>query len=150
MMTGWGDFDRTFSLLDEVRRRMDRVWDDVEPGLDKTPSLAPAGWPRLNVYDTGAALVLQADVPGLSERDVTLTLHDKALTLTGERRLAVPEGMTPQRQERLAARFSRTVSLPVRVDAERTTATVKDGVLTVTLAKALDAQPRAIPVKAGA
>jgi HSP20 family protein len=144
MLSRLTDFHGTFDLLDEVRRQMDRVWED----FDAPSASAPVAWPRLNLFDTGAALVVEADVPGLTEKDIELTLDDGVLTLAGERKLAAPEGYTPRRQERAAFKFSRSVALPSRVDAEKTLAVVKDGVLTITLAKAPEARPRQIAVKA--
>ena len=110
--------------------------------------MAAATWPRLNLFDTGAELVVEADVPGMTEKDIELTLHDGVLTLAGERKIAAPEGYTPRRQERAGFKFSRSIALPTRVDAEKTIALVKDGVLTITLAKAPEARPRQIAVKA--
>jgi HSP20 family protein len=146
MLSRYADIDRSFALFDEIRKRMDRVWEDYEDG-GRAASLT-AGWPRVNLLDDGKNLYLTADVPGMSEADINITFHDGALTLKGERKVTVPEGYHPQRQERSGIKFSRTVSLPVAVDAEKSTATVKDGVLTVTLAKAPEAQPRRIAVRA--
>ena len=54
--------------------------------------LSRCGDPRINVYDAGASLVLKADVPGLSEKDVAVTLNEGGLAISGERRVAPPEG----------------------------------------------------------
>jgi HSP20 family protein len=148
MRWGWGDLDSTFTLMDEFRRRMDRLFDDFEDGrglplLDVTR----AAWPRTWLADTGSALVLRAEVPGLSDKDIQLSVNQDVLSLSGERKTPAPEGYTTHRQERPAARFSRNVALPARVDLERCTAMVKDGVLTVTLPKASESQPRQISVK---
>ncbi len=149
MLTRFVDFDRSFDLMDELRRRMNRVWDDFEPargGLER----ASAAWPKVNVYDAGASLVVKADVPGMSDKDLTVNLDDGTLTIAGERKADAPKGYSVHRQERGALRFSRSLTLPCRVDGEKTTAVVKDGVLTVTLAKTPDAQPRRIAVRAQA
>lgn len=148
MLSRLTDFNGTFDLLEEVRRQMDRVWDDFDRAPARAPMAATAGFPRVNLFDTGAELVVEADVPGLADKDIELTLHDGVLTLAGERKIAPPEGYAPRRQERAAYRFSRSLALPVKVDAEKTVAVVKDGVLTITLAKAPEARPRQIAVKA--
>lgn len=148
MLSRFTDFDRTFDLLDELRRQMDRAWDDLELRPPRAPAAVAATWPRVSLFDAGAELVLRADVPGLSEKDLELTLHDGVLTLAGERKAAAPEGYVALRQERAAFRFARSVALPVKVDPEKTTATVKEGVLTVKLAKVPEAQPRTIAVRA--
>lgn len=150
MLRQLGDYDRTFSMLDELRRRMDRMWEDWgadEPGFSTQLSSSQA-WPRVNVFDTGSALVLKADVPGVKEKDMQITMNQGALSISGERKPDVPEGYAVHRQERGAVTFSRTFALPVPVDADKTSATIKDGVLTVTLAKAPEAQPRKIGVVA--
>jgi HSP20 family protein len=148
MWTRFGDFDRTFSLMDELRRRMDRVWDEYDTSWAGEP-VASATWPRVNVFDTGANVVLTADVPGLSEKDLQISLNADTLSIAGERKVPLPEGYSVHRQERPHAKFARSITLPWKVDSERTTAALKDGVLTLTLAKAAEAQPRQIAVRAG-
>jgi HSP20 family protein len=154
MLTRWGDFDRTFTtftMLDELRRRMDRLWDEYDSGGRDTPTYyadygSRSAWPRINVFDTGAALVVHAEVPGLADKDVQLTMNQDVLTLKGERKPDAPEGYSVHRQERAPVRFSRSVTLPMKVDAEKTTASLKNGILTITLPKAPEAQPRQISV----
>lgn len=131
------DFDRPLDVFAELRRQMDQVWEDFDV----------ASSPRLSLSDAGESLVVEADVPGVTEKDIDLTLADGVLAVTAERKLVDPQGYAPRRHERTAFRFSRSITLPCRVDPEKTTATVKDGVLTITLAKAEEARPRQIRVK---
>ena len=152
MFSRFGDASRDFALLDEFRRRMDRVWEDMDSSWTASPSNARAHssstWPRVNLYDGGSNLVLKADVPGLSEKDVHVTLNESGLSISGERKVAPPEGYSAHRQERASFRFSRSLTLPCKVNPEQAQASVKNGVLTVTLAKAPEAQPRQIAVQA--
>jgi HSP20 family protein len=157
MWTRFGDFDQGFSVFDEVRRRLDRVWDEFEPdapeGRGHPASAGPrwrttAAWPRVNAFDAGQSLVLEADVPGMTQKDLRLTVNESTVTLEGERKSDAAEGYSVHRQERAAYRFSRSFTLPFKADAEKCEATIKDGVLTVKLAKAKDAQPRQIAVRA--
>jgi HSP20 family protein len=150
MFTRYFEFNPTINPFDEVRRRMDRVWEDCEPARSDVSFVASSSWPRVNVFDAGDSLVFKADVPGVTEKDFQVTLTPDGLTLSGERKTVAPEGYSVQRQERPAAKFSRSWTLPYKVDAEKTTATLKDGVLTVQLAKAPEAQPRQIAVHAQA
>jgi HSP20 family protein len=144
---GWGDFDRTFSLLDEMRRRMDRAFDEVAGG--RAPAIGVhASWPRANLYDTGSELMLRAEVPGVSEKDLDLQLNQDVLTLSGERKAEVPEGYSAHRRERGGLKFSRSFTLPFKVDPEKCSANLERGVLTVKIAKAPESQPRQITVKA--
>jgi HSP20 family protein len=134
------DYERPLDLFAELRRQMDQVWEDFEPG-------AQTQFEALRARDAGADIVVEADLPGIPEKSVDLTLADNVLFVTAERKLTAPEGYAPRRQERTSFRFSRSLALPVKVDPEKVTATVKDGVLTVTLAKAEEARPRQIQVK---
>jgi HSP20 family protein len=135
------EYERPLDVFAELRRQMDQVWEDFEPNAEAFPHTA------LRVRDAGDSIVIEADLPGIAEKDVELTLADNVLFVTAERKLAVPEGYAPRRQERASFRFSRSHPLPVKVDPEKVVATVKDGVLTVTLAKAEEARPRQIRVK---
>jgi HSP20 family protein len=137
----WTDFDDVVSTLEQLRGMFDE-------GLGTRPGLGLFGatWPRANLADVGNALVLTAEVPGLSDKDVQITLNQGVLTVSGERKTAAPEGFAAYRQERGSLKFSRSFSLPTRVDGERATASVKNGILTVTLEKVADAVPRQIAV----
>lgn len=141
------DFERSFAAMDELRRTMERALGGN--GVRSNAYATDTAWPRTSVFDSGQALTVVADVPGLSEGDIEVSLDKDVLTLAGERKLAVPDGHVVHRQERRGARFSRGFNLPYKVDAAALTAQLKDGVLTVRLPKAPEAQPRKIPVKVG-
>jgi HSP20 family protein len=151
MFSRFGDASGDFALLEEFRRRMDRVWEEMDSSWSGTPANArtPASsaWPRLNLYDEGSNLVLKADLPGMSEKEVQVTLNESGLSISGERKVVPPEGYSAHRQERASFTFSRSLSLPCKVNPEQTEALVKNGVLTITLAKAPEAQPRQIAVQ---
>jgi HSP20 family protein len=146
MWSQWNDIDNTFAAMDELRRRVERAWGGWN--VVSAGEVVRSG-PRFEVVDTGTALVLTADVPGLSEKDVQVTLTAELLSVSGERKVSPPEGYTAHRQERTPMRFTRTFELPDRIDTDAVTATVKNGVLTVSLPKAPERQPRQIAVKAG-
>jgi HSP20 family protein len=156
MFTYFRDFDASTphappSLFDELRRQVDRVWDDFDPWTRhawEPSALSTSSWPAVDLIDEGATLVLYAEVPGLKEKDLSITLHEGQLALAGSRKTEVPAGYTPHRRERVDRHFSRTFTLPCKVDAEKSVATIKDGILTVTLTKAADAQPKQITVRA--
>jgi len=149
MLTLWNDFDRSFTALDDFRRRMDWLFEDYGHTLGRGRQLNRGStWPRITLEDDGGRLLARAEVPGLSEKDIELNLNQNVLTLSGAREVKTPEGYSAHRQERSSYRFSRSISLPCTVDPEKAGATVKDGILTVTLEKAAEAQPRQITVKA--
>ena len=152
MFSRFGDASRDTALLDEFRRRFERLWEDLDPAWSQSQSNvrahASSAWPRLNLHDAGSNLVLKADVPGLSEKDVHVTLNESGVSIAGERKIVPPPGYSAHRQERVSFSFSRSIGLPCKVNPEQTQASVKNGVLTVTLAKAPEAQPRQIAVQA--
>jgi HSP20 family protein len=158
MLTRFSDIDRTFAVMDQLRRRMDRLFVEDEPVRSREALRANLAdeaerlWgrgsgPRLSLADAGASLVLKAELPGFADKDVQLSIHHDLLTMTGERKVEVPEGYYMHRQERAPIKFARTFTLPCKVDPEKSAAVLKDGILTLTLAKAPEAQPKPIVVK---
>jgi len=143
---GWDDL---FDGMNQLRSVMDRM---LEPGwtgsaADPTMSFFAGGWPQINLADEGTRLVLTALVPGMARDDIQLTLANDVLTLKGERKLRAPEGYVSHRREREAQRFTRSVTLPCHIDPERVSASMTDGVLTVSLEKVERAKPRQISVE---
>lgn len=150
MLNRFTDFDRTLATMDELRR----LFEDYEAparaqlrGEFDAPQRYVSG-PRIHLFDTGKALVIKADLPGMTEKDLQISLNQDVLTLGGERKADAPEGYVVHRKERASARFSRSFTLPSKVDTDKTTAVLKNGVLTLTLNKAAEALPRQIQVKA--
>ena len=110
-----------------IQQRLDRFAPD------------PAGWkPPVDLLETPDGYVIRAELPGVKREDLQIELHDGRLTLSGVRRDR--EGTCEQyhRIELGHGSFTRTFQLPVPVDAERITADLRDGVLTVSCPK-LDA-----------
>jgi len=92
--------------------------------------------------------VFSFDTPGLVESDIELDVHGQVLSIRAERKHVAPEGFTAHRVERPSYRIAQSFTLPTRVDVERVTAQLENGVLTVTLPKAAEAHPRRIEVRA--
>jgi HSP20 family protein len=145
MLTFYNDWDRS---LAELRRQMSQLIEDFDGDLPST-SLFGWGktWPRINLADSGDKLLVTAEVPGLSEKDISVAIEQDVLSITGERRIQAPEGYSIHRQERGDFKFARGIAMPCKVEAEKATATVRNGVLSVTLPKAPDAQPKRIEVR---
>jgi HSP20 family protein len=140
---GLADFGRTYNPHRELRRELDRLLGDFESNWGHAP-----GAGSVTFEDDGNNFVLRADMPGLTESDIQINLAGNTLTLRGERKLDVPEGYSVHRRERSGVRFAKSFELPARVDGDKVSATLKHGVLTLTLPKAAEAQPRQISVKA--
>ena len=152
MLTGWRDFDDTFRAWNLLQRRIDHVFDDsviTRPATESGQARRSvrAVWPAINAFETKEAFVYKAQVPGLGQGDVAVYVEDGLLVLRGERKTDIPEGTTVRLRERAPIAFTRKLPLPGRVDAEGVEATMKDGILTVTLPKAKESLPRQITVK---
>ncbi len=106
------------------------------------------GWtPAADIRETKEAYLVEAELPGLSKEDVSVTFENGILTLSGERRFEKEtEEENYRRVERRYGSFSRAFSLPREVDAEGVKATFKDGLLTVTVPKIEQAKPRTIDI----
>jgi HSP20 family protein len=114
-----------------IQQRLDRF----KPG--------PAGWaPPVDLNETPDHYVITAELPGLDRQDLEIHMNDGRLTLAGVRRERGEVCEQYHRVERGHGSFSRTFQLPVPVDAERITADLRDGVLTVMCPKANGASRR--------
>ena len=151
MLTGWFDFDDTFRTFDRLQRRLDRALDSAADPVwvrARPRRFAAAAWPPTNVFETKEAFVVKAEVPGVAEGDVSVSVEEEMLVVRGERKAEPREGYRVHQRERAPVAFTRKLPLPARIDADAVTATLADGVLTVTLPKAKETLPRQIAVKA--
>jgi HSP20 family protein len=97
--------------------------------------------------DSTAAYVLRAELPGVSEKDIELSVTGNTLSLKAERKLEAPQGHSAHRTERSGWTLARSLELPVQVDSSAVVAELKHGILTVTLPKSKEALPKQISVK---
>ncbi len=134
------DLDHTFQVMNDLHRRLDRALGAA--GLTDVPRASELGW--VDLTETPDELVLRADLPGVDADALDISLKEEVLTLTAERRVEVPEGHKVHVRERRPYKFTRSFALPTRVDPEKVGARLRDGVLTVRLAKAEAVKPRQI------
>jgi len=104
--------------------------------------------PRADVYETEEAIFVVAEMPGVSEGDVDITLEKNVLILTGNAGSSAPEGYNVVYREYHEGDYERRFALSNSVDREGIEATMTQGVLTLKLPKAKEAVPRKIAVKA--
>lgn len=150
MLTRWYDIDREMVALDEMRRRMERLFGETPAaGRGRGTTALTGSWPRANLFDAGSALTAMFQIPGLRQEDLNVEVHGDVLTVSGERKTDAPEGYRIHRSERGARKFTRSFGLPCQVDPEKTKANLTDGLLTITMAKHPQSQPKQITVSAG-
>jgi HSP20 family protein len=103
--------------------------------------------PDVDVKETAGAYVFKADVPGMKEKDLEISFTGNRLTMSGKREEERrEEKATYFASERSYGSFTRTFTLPVGTDVEHAVAEMKDGVLTITVPKVPEVQPKKIPV----
>ena len=109
---------------------------------------ASAFSPAFEVKETTDAFVLKADLPGVAEPDLDISVHNSVLTVSGSRQAEErKEGESYALYERQFGSFSRSFSLPDMADGDRIEAKLDRGVLTLTIGKKAEARPRKISVK---
>ena len=132
------------SFRDDINRLFTRSFG--EEGLAGTRTWAPA----VDVFETKDAVVLKAELPGLTADDVDVEIDDNVLTVSGERTFTdtVEEGRF-YRLERSYGKFSRSLTLPQGIKADAVSAAFADGVLEVTVPKAEEVKPRKVTIGVG-
>ncbi len=131
----------------QLRREMDRLWsnfmgDAVEPpwaGIVR-------GHPAVNLWETGEAVHVELEVPGLKNDQLELSVVGDQLTIKVHRPELEEQGVTYHRRERPVGSFTRVVRLPVLVEPDGVEAELHNGVLWIKLPKAQAARPRKIEV----
>lgn len=135
--------------LTSFKQEMERLFDRfVEPRWDAFE--AAGEWaPKLDISETKDTVVVKAEIPGVEQKDIEVSLQEGVLTIKGEKRQEKEEkDERHHRVERSYGAFMRSVRLPATVEGEKVAASFKSGVLTVTLPKAPAAKGTTIPVKA--
>ena len=112
-----------------------------------THNSADIGALALDVHETDQNYTVSAAVPGVSADAVNISFHDSVLTISGEIPQATQENARALMLERGYGKFQRSIRLPQPVDTSAVEANIENGVLTLTLPKTPEAQPRQIPVK---
>jgi len=138
-----------------LQREMNRLFDDAFGGYATPARTGGDGGARLlipsvDVKETEKTIEVEAELPGVEEKDVQVTLEDNVLTIKGEKKAEKEETKKDYYScERSYGSFLRSFELPANVDAGKVNATFAKGVLKVTLPKTAAAQAKKIEVKAG-
>ncbi|HOX06280.1 MAG TPA: Hsp20/alpha crystallin family protein [Planctomycetota bacterium] len=119
---------------------------DWDPWATLRTAARTQAFPPVNVYESGEAYGIEAEVPGVAPEDLELTVEGNVVTIAGQRRPDEVRGAF-HRRERLAGRFARSLRFPVQLDSSHVEAQCVDGMLTARIAKAPEARARRIAVK---
>ncbi|CUI01787.1 Hsp20/alpha crystallin family protein [Leisingera aquaemixtae] len=131
-----------FIDMRRIQRDMNRLLDGV--GTSRHSST----YPPVNFWAGEDSIVMTAELPGLGEDDIELTVQDTMISLRGEfKDQDIDEDVSWHRRERPKGKFFRTVELPFRIDAEHVDARFENGVLTVEMQRPEDEKPKRISIK---
>lgn len=131
--------------FNDLRREMDALLGRLGPG---TAAARRGVFPAVNLYETGEAYVLTAELPGVRPEDIEISIEGTTVSLRGERKVDYGNGgVSAHRRERQSGSFRRAFELPVGVDADKAEALHQNGVLMLRLPKAPEHKPRQIAVQ---
>ncbi|MDX1607377.1 MAG: Hsp20/alpha crystallin family protein [Candidatus Competibacterales bacterium] len=148
----WNVFERLNRELNQLARQYGAP--DSDAGVGDDSHVLTSRWtPAVDIQEESDRYVLVADIPGVDPKDIEVTMENNVLTIKGERkdeRVVEDSDKRPgyRRVERIQGSFYRRFSLPDGVDAENISAKGEHGVLTISLPKKDQVQPRRISVAA--
>ncbi len=132
------DFNPFFILPSNIERMLSQTLAEGTRGASRT------GYPPLNISSDDSNIYVRCELPGLEINEVEITLADASLSIKGERN---PVQGKYYRQERPVGPFQRVVNINTPVDRDAVKATLKDGLLIVTLPKSTESKPYAITIE---
>lgn len=150
----WNDDKKSADIFSSLRHEIDRVFDDFTHS-DHWPFSSDKNsegklTPRLDVSESKKTIEVTAELPGVEEKDIDISLYDDFLTIKGEKKSETKkDGENYRLVERSSGSFERTMRLPCEVNAADVAASFKNGVLKLTLPKSPEAKAKTkkIPIK---
>ncbi len=131
--------------MDRLRREVDRVFGEFTAGGEP---FASRTYPGVNITEDTDHYYVRGELPGVQAEDLDISVVEGRLLIRGERKLGTEDkGANYHRREREGGFFRRIIALPAKVNAEKVSAAIKNGVFTITLPKAEETKPRKIAVK---
>jgi HSP20 family molecular chaperone IbpA len=105
--------------------------------------------PAVDIFENGDAITLFADLPGVSDNTLSLEVDDKTLTIQGDIALDMPSDLESLYADVRSTRYQRAFTLSSELDTARISASLSNGLLTVTIPKREEVRPRRIDIAAG-
>jgi HSP20 family protein len=136
----WGREKDPFTLL---RKEMNKVFEDFSQGFKLEPfgqRLVAGFQPKVNISESDKKITISAELPGMDDKDIDVSLSRNELTIKGEKKEEKEvKKENYYHMERSYGSFHRTLSLPCEVEDDKVDAQFKNGVLTINLPKAAEA-----------
>jgi len=139
------DFRNPWAEFERIRQGMDKFSQNLIS--EGKSHMNPTVFPPLNIYEEGDVLLLKAELPGIQAEDLDISIEGDTLTLQGTRKHAQEdENVSYHRREIETGNFSRAIALPAKIDIDKITAKLIDGILILTLHKADIVKPKQIKI----
>ena len=139
-----------FREMSALQERMDRLFSDVRAQAPvRGEEIVQGAWiPAVDIFETNEAIVLKAELPGITAQDISVEVKDNTLTLKGENKFEKEvKEENYHRMERSYGSFQRAFTLPGTIHQEKVKAKFKDGILEITLPKVEEAKPKQVKVE---
>jgi HSP20 family protein len=132
------DFTSLYDFPRNIEKMFDEFWHPVNLSQRRF------AYPPLNISEDDSNIYIRAELPGMNIEDIDVTLSDESLIIKGERKT---ESGRYFRQERPTGSFQRIVNLNVKIERDKVSARMKDGLLQITLPKAEELKPKQISIE---
>jgi len=138
----------SFRDFGDMQAEVNRLFDNFLGRPAQQPGSMERVWaPAVDMFETKDALMVAAELPGLDEKDIHLSIIGDVLSVRGERQWNQEvKQESYYRGERWYGKFERSLPLPMPVQADKVTAKYRDGVLTITLPKVEEIRPKEIKI----
>src|SRR5215469_7431604 len=145
VLTRWDPFRE----LNALQNRMSRLFEEQYGGREEALT-AGAFVPPVDIYEDEHSIQLKLEVPGIDQKDLDVKVENNVLTVSGERKFEKEEKEENfRRVERRYGSFTRSFTLPNKVNAEDVSANYENGILKIKLGKRAEAKPKQIKVNSG-
>lgn len=149
-MTRFVPLRTPFEDVVTLQKRLNSIFNEFGESKGAADEAAAGFVPPVDVYEDEKQIVLKLEVPGVKLEDLDIQLENQRLTVKGERRFESEEKAENfHRIERRFGSFTRSFTLPQTVDTANVTATNDAGVLTISLQKKVEAQPKQVKIAIG-
>lgn len=142
-LTAWTPFYRPLGLLDEIDELAREFWTSWRPSIFST-TLSP----HVDMYEEKGQLVIKAELPGIDEKDLEVTLDGDMLTIKAEKKEELTEDAAHHIHGRYFGTYVQSMTLPCHINGDNVSATFENGVLELRFPKAEQSKAKRIEVKA--
>ncbi|MDC9824065.1 Hsp20/alpha crystallin family protein [Devosia sp. ZB163] len=137
---------RGMTAFDMLQDRIDHMFEDFAQGFSLPRGLGSGNGdmlPSIDMHEKDGKVMISAELPGVEEKDIEISVDEGMLTISGEKRSEVEDKSDgTYRTERSFGRFSRSIRLPFDVDPQKVDARFVNGVLKLTIERPAEAEPR--------